>query len=161
LSRRLLVRTAILTTAIVAVVVAIGLRPLFAPPWPITEYGGSEVVWTDSVRAEWRDVMLCIGLDTTPDLTLKLWRVPEGTPPVREGKAPPADWFGLYHRYSHTIVVRPSQFEREVWRHEFVHARLRESGHPEVFVTHGERCAIEVHQADDRRQRLDQRSFTR
>jgi hypothetical protein len=145
LPRRLMVRTAILTTAVVALVQAVGLRPLFAPPWPITEYGGREVACTDSVRAEWRDVMLCVGLDTTPDLTLKLWRVPEGTPPICEGKTPPTGWFGLYHRYSHTIVVRPSPFDREVWRHEFVHARLRETGHPAVFDTHGDPAVSSRH----------------
>ncbi|MBX3173245.1 MAG: hypothetical protein KF709_02480 [Gemmatimonadaceae bacterium] len=132
----------VLGTGLILLVLAGMLTPRgYIAPLPVQLYGGEQIPWTDSIQAEWRDVMRCVGLDESPDTTLRLWRVPPGTPGWLESHSALL-WMGFYFRDAHMVVVRPSLDEHAAWRHEFVHARLQDAGnrHPSVFHTHWERC---------------------
>jgi hypothetical protein len=133
-----------------AVILTFGAWVMLRPtptirPWPVQQYGGTTLAWNDSIRAAWADVMRCVGLDPTPDTTLALYRLTEGSSVIVSPVGAPIEvQYGWYFRREHAVVVVPGPTERVTWRHEFVHARLRSpaSVHEPVFDAYASACAL-------------------
>jgi hypothetical protein len=122
------------------------------PPVVVLRFGAERLHWDDSLRAEWHDVMRCVGLDPTLDSTVRLWRLSSRAPRISDGPGGLTVVVGWYDPRAHGIVVRgdlsPAE-TRTTLRHEFVHARLRSEHrvHEPVFHQYAEACdlgAIEV-----------------
>lgn len=141
-----------------AVIAVVAIAAYLVPqdnirPWPASQYGGERVHWNDSIRAEWDDVMACVGLDRTPDPSLVLWQIPMDAPrlPYAQGLPLPGpddvELLGVYLPLQHHIVVRVSAdpaVTRSTWRHEFLHGRFRSahSGHEPAFYQYAAECEL-------------------
>jgi len=137
-------RDLIISVVLVGVVGGLMFLPSPAPPPALVQrYGGERLRWTAELREEWRDVMECVGLDTTLDKTVRLYLLNESAPPLAAvvGGLPNGAW---YDPGTHAIIVRAdNRGILDIWRHEFIHARWhdpRPDWHPALFDQYATAC---------------------
>ena len=118
----------IATIAVAMVLIAVGGPPAHIRPPLVVEHGGTEFAWTDSLEREWTVLMQCVGKTAKPDLSLRLWRLPDSARTFPE--------VGQYHPPTHSVVVHPAAEDGElaVLRHEFLHAVDRTGDHGPLFA---------------------------